>query len=244
METNTKIELLKYILLHQDNDYDVILYYLICHKRLNSEIAKIDERTYSFQVDARDTKITVQQFLMNMNEFIRYMRLYFYNISTLTSSIEDIVASSNEILSNLLNYRCNDLYNYSIDKEDSNFKELIYKLIINNFISNAKYVDSIKEILEDIQVPLKETTEYNLEESQKILNLLSDIAFCQRGRGPVKRLFESMDNQLGKYSEINVTKRKKSIDDFKKKYVDFCIEDYDKMIKSYNSKKKYLKYFE
>ena len=42
---------------------------------------------------------------------------------------------------------------------------------------------------------------------------------------------------------MNVTRRKKSIDDFKKKYIDSCIEDYDKMFKSYNSKKKYLKYF-
>lgn len=243
MKTETKVELLKYLLLHQSYDYDMILYNLIYRRRLNDEVSKIDERTFSFKVDAGDAEITAKQFLVNMNEFIRCMRFYFYNISTLTTSIEDVVDGSKEALSNLLSYRCNNLYSYPIDKEDSNFKELIYKLIISNFISNAKYVDSIKSVLEDIQVPLKKVEEYDLEESCKILNLLSDLAFCQRGRGPVIRLFESMDNRLQSYSEMDVSRRKKSRDDFKKKYIDSCIEDYDKMIKSYHSKLKYLKYF-
>ena len=91
---------------------------------------------------------------------------------------------------------------------------------------------------------LKEIKEYNLEESLKILNLLSDISFCQRGRGSVMKLFECMDYQLNKYSNMDTTRRKKSTDDFKKKYIISRVEDYDKMIKSYYSKKSYLKYFD
>ena len=243
MKIETKVELVKYILLHQRYDFDMILYDLISHNRLNEEISKIDERTFSFKVDADDSGITANQFLVNLNNFTRCMRAYFYNIIPLHFCIEEIIEGSKTELTSLLNYRDARLCTFYEKREDDETMKLISKLIINNFIGNAKYVDSISILLEEIEVPLKKVSDYSLDESMKILNLLSDVVFCQRGRGPVMRLFESMDTRLMKYSDMDVTRRKKSIDDFKKKYIDSCVEDYDKMFKSYNSKKKYLKYF-
>ena len=42
---------------------------------------------------------------------------------------------------------------------------------------------------------------------------------------------------------MDLSRRRKSVDDFKKKYIDSRVADYNKLIKSYYSKRKYLKYF-
>lgn len=219
----------------------MILYNLI--PRLSDEISLIDDRSFSFKVETVAEGIPANQFLVNLNNFVRCMKRYFYNIIPLPFCVEEIIDGSKAELTSLLNYRGARLCTFYEKREDDTTMELISKLIINNFISNAKYIDSINDLLAEIDVSLKQVGDYTLEESMKILILLSDVTFCQRGRGPVMRLFESMDARLVKYSDMDVSRRKKSVDDFKKKYIGSCIEDYDKMFKSYNSKKKYLKYF-
>ena len=149
----------------------------------------IDERTFSFKVDAVDGGITAKQFLANMNNFVRCMRAYFYNIIPLPFCIEEIVDGSKSELSNLLNHRDARLCTFYDKREDDVTMELISKLLVSNFISNAKYIDSIVTLLADVGIPLKQVGDYTLEESMKVLHLLSDIAFCLRGRGPVMRLF-------------------------------------------------------
>lgn len=243
MKNETKVELLKYMLLNQSYDYDMMLYDLIHRKRLTEAISRIDERTFYFNIQAEDGQVSARQFLNILHEFIRYMKLYFYDIAPLSTCVDYVVECSELELTNLLSYKSSKLRGFYYKLDDDTFEELLNKLIINSFISNAKYVSSIIDVLNDIQVPLKKVEEYTLEESKKILVLISDIAFCQRGRGPVTKLFEKIDNHLEKYSDMDLTRRKKSVDDFKKKYIDSCIDDYDKMIKSYYSKKRYLKYF-
>ncbi len=243
METETKVELLKYMLLNQSCDYDMMLYDLIRRKRLTGVISKIDERTFYFNIQAEDGKISAGQFLNILHELVRYMKLYFYNIAPLSSCIDYVVECNELELTNLLSYKSSQVRGFFYRLDDATFEELLNKLIISSFISNVKYVTSIKDVLDDIQVPLKNIEDYSLEESKKILVLMSDIAFCQRGRGSVMKLFEKMDCHLEEYNNMDLTRRKKSVDDFKKKYTDSCIADYDKLIKSYYSKKKYLKYF-
>lgn len=244
MKIETKTELLKYMLLERQYDYDLMLYTFITRSNVQDIISMIDERTFSFKVEALPETISAKQFIVNLNQFIKDMKTYFYNIAPLQSCIVEIIDSSKDELKNLISYNCSGLFNRFDSEKDDVIRELTAKLIIKNFISNAKYVDSIRDVLNDVHVPLKEIKEYNLEESLKILNLLSDISFCQRGRGSVMKLFECMDYQLNKYSNMDTTRRKKSIDDFKKKYIISRVEDYDKMIKSYYSKKNYLKYFD
>ncbi len=243
MKTETKVELLKYMLLNQSYDYDMSLYELIHRKGLTEVISRIDERTFSFKVDAEDGRISAKSFLSILNEFVRYMKLYFYNIAPLSSCIDYVVECNELELTNLLSYKSSQVRGFFYRLDDATFWELLNKLIISSFISNVKYVASLKDVLDDIQVPLKNIEDYSLEESKKILVLMSDIAFCQRGRGSVMKLFEKMDCHLEEYNNMDLTRRKKSVNDFKKKYIDSCIADYDKLIKSYYSKKRYLKYF-
>jgi len=218
LKIETKTELLKYMLLERQYDYDLMLYTFITRSNVQDIISMIDERTFSFKVEALPETISAKQFIVNLNQFVKDMKTYFYNIAPLQSCIVEIIDSSKDELKNLISYNCSGLFNRFDGEKDDVIRELTAKLIIKNFISNAKYVDSIRDVLNDVHVPLKEIKEYNLEESLKILNLLSDIAFCQRGRGPVMKLFECMDYQLNKYSNMDTTRRKKSIDDFKNSY--------------------------
>lgn len=244
MKIETKTELLKYTLLERQYDYDLILYALISRNNIQDIISMVDERTFSFKVDAATGTISAKQFIVNLNQFIKNMKKYFYNIAPLQSCIVEVINSNISELKKLVSYNCSSLLNRFDGQEDNTIQEIIAKIIIKNFISNAKYVTAVKDVLEDIHVPLKEIKEYNLEESQKILTLLSNISLCQRGRGPVMRLFLNMDDHLEKYDAMDVSRRKKSTNHFKEKFINSCIDDYDKMIKSYYSKKKYLKYFD
>lgn len=244
LKIETKTELLKYMLLEHQFDYDLILYTLISRNNMQDIISMIDERTFSFKVDAAPETISAKQVIINLNQFIKDMKKYFYNIASLQSCIVEVIDYNISELKKLVSYNCSSLFNRFDGEEDDGIKEIIAKIIIKNFINNAKYVDAIKDVLEDIHIPLKEIEEYSLEESKKILTLLSDISFCQRGHGPVMRLFINIDSKLKKYDAMDVSRRKKSTNHFKEKFINSCIDDYDKMIKSYYSKKKYLKYFD
>ena len=245
MSLETKIEILKFILLHQNYDYDMVLYGLIAHKRLNEEIARIDDKSFNFNFNADDGGITATQFLVNLNEFIRCMKEYFFNIRALPTCIDYIISGSKQELNNLLNYKCKRVFSHYEKINDDTTQELISKLIISNFIHNAKYVDSIRDVLTDIEVPLKPLEDYTLDESKKILKLLSDMAFCQRGRGDIFCLFTSIDDQLEKRLKMSKSfQRRKPISDVKQQeFIESVIADYGKVIKNYYSKKKYLKYF-
>ncbi len=241
LKTGTKAELLRYILLTEKHYYDNMLFEFLSVRYMEKEIEKIDERTFSFDVDAADGLISANQFLTNMNKFVKCMKAYFFNIGPLQTCIGDVIKGGEKELSDLLNYSCTN------SCDDDKLHELIYKLIISNFISNAKYILSIKDVLQEIGIPIKRVQDYSIEECSKILTLLSDVALCQRGRGNVMVLFDSMDSRLKYYEamdqSIRSRKRRRSKDDYKKKYIDSRIVDYDKMFKSYNSKKKYLRYF-
>lgn len=244
MKTETKVELLKYMILnHSYDEYEMVIYNLISHKRLRDEVAMIDERSFSFNVDPANEQITAQQFLVNMNSFVRYMKAYFYNIAPFNTCIDYIVDNNKDLLNDLLKVKGVKLYSFYDRQDDTTAKELINKLIISNFISNTQYIESIRDVLNDLQIPLKRIEDYTTEESMQILQLMSDIAFCQRGRGPIMSLFENMENHLKGYDNMDLSRRKKSVDDFRKRYIDSRIADYDKLIKSYYSKRKYLKYF-
>lgn len=239
LKIETKTELLKYTLLKYQFDYDLILYTLISRNNMQDVISIVDEKTFYFKVDAATGTISAKQLIVNLSQFIKVMKKYFFNIAPLESCISEVVDSNINELKKLVSHNCS---NHFDGEEDDTFKEIVAKIIIKNFINNAKYIDAIKNVLEDIHVPLKAIEEYSLEESQKILTLLSSIAFCQRGQSPVTRLFVSMDNQFKRYDSMDAS-RKKSAVRFKNKFSGSCINDYEKIIKNYYSKKKYLKYF-
>lgn len=245
MTLDTKTELLRYKLLNQRYEYDMEVYYLIIYGELNNEISRIDDLSFSFMVDMENEKITARQFLVYMNEFVRYMKLYFYNMATFQVSIKEIIKKNKKELNDLLSCKCDDPYNCFGIKKNDDIKECCYKLIIASFIKNAKYVPTIKTFLEENRIKLKEVNDYTLKESERILNLLSDIVFSQRGRGITMELFESIDTNLKEHLERKSKSKSKkyTIEDYKNRYIDSYIKNYERMFKAYNIRKKYLKYF-
>ena len=141
MTINTKIELLKYKLLHQNFDYEIEIYSLLENVKINDLVSKIDDLSFSFQVEPEKDKITAQHFLICMNELVKYMKFYFYNMLTFQVCLKEIVNGSKKELNDLLNVKETKYFN--------NNRENVYKLIISNFIKNAKYISSIKNVLED-----------------------------------------------------------------------------------------------
>lgn len=245
MTTDTKTELLRYKLLHQRYDYDMEVYNLIAYGELSNEISRIDELSFSFMVELENEKITPRQFLVYMNEFVRYMKLYFYNMATFQVSLREIVKENKEELNALLDCKCDDPYNCFGIRKNENIKECCYKLIIASFIKNAKYVPIIKTILDDNHIELKEVKDYSLKESEQVLNLLSDIVFSQRGRGITMELFESIESGLKEHLERKSKSKSKkyTIEDYKNRYIDSYIKNYERMFKAYDVRKKYLRYF-
>ena len=203
-----------------------------------NELERIDERTFSFDIEPAAGMISAEQFISNMNKFLRCMKTNFFNIPSFQMCVTEIVRNSEQELKDLLGYTPED-------SSDEKLEELVYKLTISNFIRNAKYVPSIEEELTALDIPIKEVREYNLDVSRKIVQFMSDVAFCQRGRGNVLELFDNIEARLNSFDKANdsIRKRKRNLELHKQRYVESRIADYNKMFKAYNSKKKHLKYF-
>ena len=230
--------MLRYILLQESRLYDNVLFTLLSTRSLMNEVERIDERTFSFDIKPADGMISAEQFISNMNKFLRCMKANFFNVPPFQMCVTEIVRNSEQELKDLLSYTPED-------SSDEKLEELVYKLIISNFIRNAKYVPSIEEELTALDIPIKEVKEYNLDESRKIVQFMSNLVFCQRGRGNVLELFDDIGARLDYFAKADdpIRNRKRNIEAYKTRYVESRIADYNKMFKTYNSKKKYLKYF-
>lgn len=81
---------------------------------------------------------------------------------------------------------------------------------------------------------------YSHEESLKIIQLMSDLVFCQR-KISVSYLFTN----IGKHIELlkNNSKNEKNFNNRKEKYLNSVNRDYEIIIKDYEYKKPYLIYF-
>lgn len=242
MSIAAKIELLKYILLTSSNNYELEIYRLL-NGALYSEVDRIDDKSFYFKITPEKNKITAKQFMTYINEFIACMKTYFNNAKNLDYIMKEIIEENKQALDNLFNCECDDPYTCYI-YEDKKIKENIYKLIISNFIKNAKYVPIIEPFLLENDIPLKEINNYNFEESEKVIKLLSDIAFSQRGKGSIIDLFQNIEYYLQKHLDIKIQNNNKySTKDYEQKYLDKYISNYSRMFKSYEGKKKYLKHF-
>ena len=203
-----------------------------------NEVKRIDERTFSFDIEPAAGMISAEQFISNMNKFLRCMKTNFFNVPPFQMCVTEIVRNSEHELKDLLSYTPED-------SSDEKLQELVNKLIISSFIRNAKYVPFIQEELVKSDIQIKDVQDYNLDESRKILQFMSDVAFCQRGRGNVLELFDDIGTRLDYFAkaDVPIRNKKRNIEAYKTRYVESRILDYNKMFKTYNSKKKYLKYF-
>lgn len=240
MTLEAKKELLKYKILNDRYFHDSITYKILKFNYFNNVIDKISDFSFYSNVDISDNEITAEQFIDLLELFIKTIKKYFFNPTSIEIVISGIIEDNIEMMDEYLSlkYKVND------EKHIKILEEKIFKIIINNFIDNATTIPSIQTFLKEHNISIKTINDYSYDESSKILHLLSDLVFCQRGREKYTYLFENIDNNLTSYLERQAKKRSKySIDYYKDKYINRYISNYEFIFKSYNSKKKYLKYF-
>ena len=131
------------------------------------------------------------------------------------------------------------------NKLDSNKFINLFQKFIETFTDKFFYLYIAHFVIEEVIITnFSKIEEYSFEEIKDIFNLLSKLTFCRNGRN-VFELFNNVDMRLKRYgSNRELSKRKKiQIDKYNDKILNRYIRQYDSIIKSYNSKKKYLKYF-
>ena len=232
MLLSEKKEMLKSIILDKSDNCSSIMYMVIKQKYLDKIIDRIDKNT------KKCNKLDSNKFINLFQKFIETFTDKFFYLCTAHFVIEEVIITN---FSKIEDY-------FSLDNEVLQNSEIvntiIYKIFINNFISNIKYIPSIEILLKEENIPIKKIEEYSFEEVKDIFNLLSKLTFCRNGRN-VFELFDNIGMRLKRYgSNKELSKRKKlNVDEYKNKILNRYIKQYDSIIKSYNSKKRYLRYF-
>lgn len=240
MTLESKKELLRYKILNTGIHHDIILYSMLRYQYFDEIISKINDISISFKIDVQEEEIEAEQFLVLLEKFVKEMKNYFFNIGPMIYTIDNIVEPNIDKMKDYLSLKCD------IKENEEIVLEKIYKIIISNFINNAEYIPSIKTFLEEHHIEVKPIDEYTFKESKKIISLLSDLVFCQRGRGKLSYLFENLDLYIKGHIEMSKYRQsKKSTPEYFQKHDVECFNtNYESIFKTYNSKKKYLRYFE
>ena len=231
MTIESKKELLKYIVLNESFINDkAIIYSLLLRNYFDESINKISDESFIIKIED-DNEITAKHFIYSLNKFIDTIKKYFFNVYNLNILIDKIIEPN---ILKVNNYLCSK----NLSENEQN--EIIYKILISNFIENIKYIPSIKIFLTEQKISIKNVDDYNLNKSYKILILLSDLVFCQRGLKYYDCIFESINLRFKSYESLNQNKRQEK---YKEKFLPSITQNYDYLFESYQNKKKYLKYF-
>ena len=231
MTIESKKELLKYIVLNESFINDkAIIYSLLLRNYFDESISKISDESFIIKIE-NNNEISAKQFIYSLNKFIVTIKKYFFNVYNLNILIDKIIEPN---IIKINNYLCSK----NLSENEQN--EIIYKILISNFIENIKYIPSIKNFLTEQKIPIKNVDDYNLNESYKILILLSDLVFCQRGLKYYDCIFENINLRIKSYESLNQNKRQEK---YKEKFLPSITQNYDYLFESYQNKKKYLKYF-
>lgn len=240
MKLEAKKELLKYKILNERYFRDVLTYALLRYPYFDNVINQISEISLSTKIVVESDKIQANQFLDLLELFIKTIKEKFFNVSYIETLICRIIQNNNDMMEDYLtsNYKVNDESTIHL------LEDKIYKIIINNFITNEKYVPMVFLLLTENNIDIKPINEYTYKESSKIINILSDIVFSQRGRGKYHYLFENIENNLT-YNIIQRKNRNKKFDEtkYKQEFISRYVSIYESILKSYNNKLKYLKHF-
>lgn len=228
----TKKDLLRVSVLKNKYYLDPAVYRLIKNDSLSNVISSINEKSLLYKINL-ENEFNAEDFLKLLNRLVEIFRDTFPNILIAEYVLEEIFNS---------NIKQIEDYFFNYNSNDKILVEKIYKIIINNFISNKKYIDGIKTLLKEKHIELKEIDNYSLEESYTILELLSDLIICKKGRNYHILLFENIDKNLNKIKKSKKVK-KHNYEAYKKSFINSYITKYNCIFNSYNKKKKYLKYF-
>lgn len=238
-----KKKLIKNELFNHTIGFDPVQITIMRFHHLDFIIEKINFNTPRTKDIDVENGIYFKKYIELMEHFLDKFRDYFFEVRYTEYMVRHIIISNPERIEEYL--RIKDPVGVFHKNEDADLK--VYQLIISNFISNAKYIPYIKTLLEENRLYLKSVDEYDYDECCKIVNLLSDIAFCQCNRGSIDCLFINIDYDIE--SSINLKKnrnrRYKEEQGVKlqNKILSDNIKGYNTLFEIYNNKKPYLKYF-
>ena len=141
---DSKKRIIEYKLLNDGYYYDNLVFYLIRTKYFDKIIAKIDdvEIIYGIKVQGNN-KLTCSKFLFLLNNLVDMFKAKFPTIKGHFYIMETIIKCNTEMIEDFFFYDYNET-----DREYENIvREKIYKLLINSFVLNTKYVPKISEVL-------------------------------------------------------------------------------------------------
>lgn len=238
---DSKKRILEYKLLNDGYYYDNMVFHLIRTKYFDKIISKIDdiEIIHSVKVKENDN-ITSSSFIFLLDRLVDLFKTKFPTIKGQHCIIEKIIDCNRDMIEKYFFYDYNEL-----DREYENIvREMVYKILINSFVLNAKYVPEISKVLKKKKIEIYPTVDYSFEECKIIIKLMQDIVFCNGGVG-IECLFDNIEmvinNQL---SSLSDTLRKKRGDDYYvEKITNLYIKLYEKVFTEYEKKKAFIKYF-
>ena len=240
MTVEPKKEVLKYMILNDRYFRDTYSYKLLRYRYFDNVINNISEISLTYKNVIENDKIQANQFLELLELFIKIVKERFFNVYHMEMLLGLLIQTNKEMVEDYLasKYNVNDETNLYL------LKDKIYKIIINNFISNAKYIPIISSLLAEHYIDIKPVNEYTYEEATEIITILSDIVFSQRGRGKYQYLFENMEINLAHNIKMR-KERKKNFDEKKytQEFVSRYITNYESIITTYKNKEKYIKHF-
>ncbi len=240
MTIEAKKEVLKYMILNDRYFRDTYSYKLLRYRYFDNVINNISEISLNYKNVIENDKIQANQFLDLLELFIKIVKERFFNVYHIEFLLSELIQTNKEMVEDYL------VSKYNVNAETNLYllKDKIYKIIINNFISNAKYVPIISSLLAEHYIDIKPVNEYTYEEATEIITILSDIVFSQRGRGKYQYLFENMEINLAHNIKMR-KERKKNFDEKKytQEFISRYISNYESIITTYKNKEKYIKHF-
>lgn len=240
MYLSTKKALVQYRVLNFGFLNDPTVYKLLNNDSILEIINGIEEISFMNNYVCFEDKLDVKSFITLLDYLVQVFRVYFPTYYAPANAIGEILNANEELTRDYFLANYND-----VGKSINKILDIkIYRLLISAFISNAKYVPEIREFLKEHDLELKDINDYSTEELIKIINLLSDLSFCKYGRGQSNALFDSIDYRIKYHYDLLASRNKvKNNEQFEEKAIKQVTQKYIELIKSYNSKRKYLKYF-
>lgn len=234
---NKKKKMLKEMIVNS-NYIEPVLFGLMRFDFIDFIIEKISFDTLE------ENSIKAENYIELLKYFTERFRHYFFSVGDVEYIIRKIIISNPERIEEYL--RIEDPVDIFHKNKIADYK--IYQLIISNFIHNSKHIPYIETLLKEHRINLKEVDNYSYDECYKIVLLLSNIVFCQRNRGIIDYLFESIDFELESRLEELKQRRNRHYKEeqglkLKNKIFNNFVKEYELLFKRYNERKPYLKYF-
>ncbi len=232
----SKNEEINNIFLNGKNYFDTISYRLSNNDILQNIIKKIDDSPILSKATKNEISAE-EQFITLLDKLVINFKRNFQKINELTGVTLELILSAN----------IQECEKYLLSKKDIGdndniqyFEKSISKIYISNFIKNGKYISTVKDILNDINIELKDIKDYSYDEIKKIEQLLSNLVFCYDSNFQLVYLFDSIDYSIKMKSK---TKSSKDILNCKNGIITLYDSIYENIFDNYLKRKHLIELF-